>query len=182
MIVRTPPVLAMWMLRYLGSGYRGESLEGDLFEEYQHGRTPGWYRRQVFAAIFVAWGRNLRRAVSGTAATAVLRFLTEAAIILGSIAVAGKSRQLCSIQSMLSPTFIISLIALIALAQSVGNYLSLLRSRYSRKQTPIRRLVAAFALSALSAGTLTWAGTSSKASCVGYNCSCERSAASGVSK
>jgi hypothetical protein len=182
MTVRTPPTFAMWMLRHLGSGYQGESLEGDLFEEYQQGRAPGWYWRQVFAAIRLAWGRNLRRAVSGTAATAVLRFLTEAAIILGSITIAGKSRQLCSLQSMLSPTFIISLIAVIALAQSVGYYLSLLRSRYSRKQTPIRRLVAAFALSALSAGTLTWAGTSSKASCVAYNCSCERGPVSGVSK
>jgi hypothetical protein len=173
MTARMPPTLAMWLLRHLGSGYQGESLAGDLFEEYQHGRTSLWYWRQSFAAIFAARVRSVRTTMLRFAAPTILRLLAEVAIILAIVAVAGPSRQICSLQALLSPTFIITLSAVIALAQAVGHYLSQRRSQSGRKQSRINRLIAAFALSALSAGTLTWAGTTSRASCVAQMCSCQ---------
>ena len=54
MTMRQPPALAAWLLKQFVSGYRSESLSGDLFEEYQTGRTPGWYWREVIAALLVS--------------------------------------------------------------------------------------------------------------------------------
>jgi hypothetical protein len=173
MTVRMPPALAMWLLRHVGSGYQSESLEGDLFEEFQHGRAPRWYWRQVLIAIFVARVRSLRAVMLRFAVPIVLRLFTEIAIILGSVAVAAQSRQVCSVQALLSPAFIITLVGVIALAQSVGYYLSLRRSTRSTKQPRIRHLVTAFTLAALSVGTLTWAGTTSKTLCVTQQCACQ---------
>ena len=173
MSLRTPPMLATWLLRHLGSDYHGESLEGDLFEEYQHGRSRLWYWRQTGAAIFIGRVRSIRTAMLRFTAAVTLRLLTEAAIVLGLTVVAGQSRRLCSLHSMLTPVFIISLIAVLALAQSIGCYLSLRRSPRSEKQPRLSHLAAAFALSALSVGTLTWAGTTGKSSCVSRQCSCQ---------
>jgi hypothetical protein len=39
MSLRKPPAVATWLLRHLGPGYHNESLAGDLFEEYQLGRS-----------------------------------------------------------------------------------------------------------------------------------------------
>lgn len=175
MSLRTPPMLATWLLRHLGSDYHCGSLEGDLFEEYQHGRSRLWYWRQTGVAIFVGRVRSIRTAMLRRTAAATLRLLTEAAIFLGLTGVAGQSRQLCSLHSVLTPVFIITLIAVLALAQSIGCYLSLCRSPRSEKQPRLSHLAAAFALSALSVGTLTWAGTTGKSSCVSQQCSCHGS-------
>jgi hypothetical protein len=173
MTMRRPPALAMWLLRHAGSGYRSESLQGDLFEEYQHGRAPWWYWRQVLVAICVARVRGLRAVLSRFAVPAVLRLFTEIAILLGGVVVAAQSRQVCSVQALLlSPTFIVTLVGLIALAQAVGYYLSLRRSTRSTKQPRIRHLLTAFTLATLSLGTLTWAGTTSNTLCVGEQCVC----------
>ena len=51
--VRSPPVLASWLLAHLATGYRRESLVGDLLEQYQEGQSAGWYWRQV--AIALGW-------------------------------------------------------------------------------------------------------------------------------
>jgi hypothetical protein len=48
-----PPRVATWLARLLVSGARGESLIGDLVEQYSQGRSWGWYWRQVLAAIVV---------------------------------------------------------------------------------------------------------------------------------
>jgi hypothetical protein len=47
--VREPPKLATALLRRFGPD--GPGLAGDLLETYQSGNSPGWYRRQVIAAI-----------------------------------------------------------------------------------------------------------------------------------
>jgi hypothetical protein len=173
MTVRMPPTLATWLLRHLGSGYHGESLEGDLFEEYQQGRGRLWYWKQTCVAICSARARSVRMAMPGFGAVAILRLLTEVAILLGITVLAGQSRQLCSLHSVLSPVFMLTLIAVLALAQSIGYYLSLQRSRRSSRQPRLSHAVTAFALSALSVGTLTWAGTTGKAQCVSQQCSCQ---------
>ena len=54
MTLRRPPRLAAWLLKRFASGYRSDSLSGDLLEEYQTGRTPGWYWREVIAALLVS--------------------------------------------------------------------------------------------------------------------------------
>jgi len=45
--------LATWMLEHLTPPPRNESLSGDLLEEFQSGRSAGWYWRQVVSAIVV---------------------------------------------------------------------------------------------------------------------------------
>jgi hypothetical protein len=57
---RIPPRLASWVLDHLGMRYRRESLTGDLFEEYQQGRSQLWYWHQVIAAVFAARTRPIR--------------------------------------------------------------------------------------------------------------------------
>jgi hypothetical protein len=93
--------MATWLLEHLGPGYRNESLVGDLFEEYEQGRTRAWYWRQAVVAIFIGRSISLRR------------LLARFAAFRGTSA--------------------------------------------SRRSTPIRRLLRVFALTALGAGTLTWA-------------------------
>jgi hypothetical protein len=111
---RQPSRIATWLLHRLGPSYHAESLRGDLFEEYQLGRTNAWYWRQTLAAICIGTVAALRRLMPRLAASALLRFLT----------VRSARRR---------PGFV-------------------------RKGTPIRRLSIAFVFTALSAGTLTWAG------------------------
>jgi len=51
MTVTDPPRLATWLLQRFASGSRGESLVGDLLEQYQQKRSPAWYWRQAVTAI-----------------------------------------------------------------------------------------------------------------------------------
>ena len=54
MTVTNPPRLATWLLQRFASGSRGESLVGDLLEQYQQKRSPAWYWRQVVIAILAS--------------------------------------------------------------------------------------------------------------------------------
>ena len=58
-----PPRLAVWLVEHLASPYQREALAGDLLEEYQHRRSPGWYWKQVGAVLAFAGARRLRAAV-----------------------------------------------------------------------------------------------------------------------
>ena len=95
MSIRVPPRMATWLLKHLGPGYRNESLSGDLYEEYQHDRTPAWYWRQTAVAIVIGRLRSLRVRLPKFVLTAVLRGLIELAAVLGGIALA-ESKALCS--------------------------------------------------------------------------------------
>jgi hypothetical protein len=75
MKLRNPPVIAAWLLRQLGSGYQGDSLAGDLFEEYQLGRSRRWYWKQTLAAIGIGQARRLRGAIPEVGAPRLLAFL-----------------------------------------------------------------------------------------------------------
>jgi hypothetical protein len=55
-----PPSLATWLLERWGSGPNREALAGDLIEQYQRGRPPGWYWRQVLRAILVGAVHDIR--------------------------------------------------------------------------------------------------------------------------
>jgi hypothetical protein len=55
-----PPHLATWLLQRCAAGPKGESLVGDLIEQYQRGRSGAWYWRQVLRAILVAAVLDIR--------------------------------------------------------------------------------------------------------------------------
>ena len=51
MTASRPPRLADWLLDRVASGRNGESLVGDLHEQFGRGRSNGWYWRQTATAI-----------------------------------------------------------------------------------------------------------------------------------
>jgi hypothetical protein len=55
-----PPSIATWVLEHLTFGDRNDALSGDLLEEFQSGRSSGWYWRQVLAAIATSYLREVR--------------------------------------------------------------------------------------------------------------------------
>jgi hypothetical protein len=175
MTLRAPPRIAAWLLKHLGPSYRNESLAGDLFEEYQLNRTPAWYWRQVAAAICIGRAMGLRKivravvAVPRFAVSATLRFSIEAAALIGSLALAEQVRRTCPVGGTADIGWIISVVAGIALCFSVGAYVlfcippALRRHSASGGSATVKRLMGVFAITALSAGTLTWAGSTPRA-------------------
>jgi hypothetical protein len=180
--VRIPPRAATWLLQHLGPRYRNDSLAGDLYEEFQLNRTRAWYWRQVIAAICIGRTTSLRelvrrlsvpstavrrmtrsRVLSRLATSAILRVSTEATALLGVMALAEQLRSRCSPGQLLEVASVATLVGGIGLCLSFGSYLSLCiasrqqRTSATRRRTPIRRLMGVFAVTALSAGTLTWA-------------------------
>jgi hypothetical protein len=105
--------------------------------------------------------------LSGLATSGILRFSTEGAALIGALALAEQFRRACSSGGMSDTVWMVTLVAGIGLCMSIGSYLSLCRfaarrrTAAPRRNTPIKRLMGVFAVTALSAGTLTWAsGTS----------------------
>jgi hypothetical protein len=156
--------MATWLVERLGPDYRNESLAGDLFEEYQWDRTRAWYWRQAIVAVCIGRAASLRKWLPQLTASALLRFLTEAAGLLGIMALSQQFRQACASAWMLDFASLVGLLAGIGLCVSLGFYISLsLGSTFRsasepRRSSPIKRLLSVFAVTALSAGTLTWAG------------------------
>src|SRR5579863_6192750 len=56
-----PPLIALWILEHLTPPERDEALAGDLLEEFQSGRSNGWFWRQALTAWAGAWGRYIAR-------------------------------------------------------------------------------------------------------------------------
>lgn len=54
MTASRPPRLADWLLHRLTFGMRGDSIIGDLHEQYERGRSVGWYWRQTITTILVS--------------------------------------------------------------------------------------------------------------------------------
>lgn len=54
MTARRLPRLARWLVEHFASSYQREALVGDLFEEYQRGRSRLWYWRQAGLALLYA--------------------------------------------------------------------------------------------------------------------------------
>jgi hypothetical protein len=153
---RMPPKLASWILKHCSSPFHGESLEGDLFEQYQEGRSRTWYWKQVTAVIWVAGGRLLRNLPWNGTARLLSRGLVEVAAVLGALVIADRARRTASIAEMMSPTFVCTLTVLLAVA-AVGVLTSIWARRRRRQERAISALMLAFGAVALSAGALTWA-------------------------
>lgn len=59
MNAKNPPKLATWVLTHLDLGTHGDSLAGDLLEQYAQGRSRLWYWRQVGVAVWIhTWRRR----------------------------------------------------------------------------------------------------------------------------
>lgn len=178
MIHRQPPALALWLLRHLGPRYRNESLEGDLFEQYQQEANRSWYWQQTMVAMMLAAANWMRTYLVRIVTTSSLRLLTEIAAFVGALVLTQQFRQACAARLLLDPTLLVTIAATIALAASFSFYLyvcigRLRRDRLAPRQAPYRRLLAAFLVTALSAGTLTWASTRSEPHCAAPQpCAC----------
>jgi hypothetical protein len=60
MTLRHPPQFAGRLLKRLVPAQDHDVLLGDLYEEYQRGRSVVWYWLQILAAIVVCWWRDVR--------------------------------------------------------------------------------------------------------------------------
>jgi hypothetical protein len=83
MIRSSLPHLATWLLQRFAFGPQGESLIGDIVEQYQQGRPRWWYWRQTLATVIfgsATWLRaHPRRAFRAVVLlTTVASFLIEA--------------------------------------------------------------------------------------------------------
>ncbi len=158
MIERKAPKLALWILERWGSPYHGESLTGDLIEEYREGRSRAWYWKQVLAAIVIARGRFIRTMPWFAAGRLISRLVAETAAVLAMAVVVDQARRTQSFAELMSHTFVGTLIALLAVA-SLGFVISNRDRKQTQAHPAISTLMLTFGVIALGAGTLTWADT-----------------------
>lgn len=165
MTMREPPRLAAWLLQRLVASARSEPLLGDLFEEYQAGRTSAWYWRETIVALLIFARREALERLRHRSAPVILRVLAQFGLLISLIALSESYRQRCR-----APPFLLNgsilLLACAALALAVTALLdwrwSLLRAGRSPAQRLFLRLsVVAFAAIGFSGGAVTWASTTS---------------------
>ena len=170
MIERAPPKLALWLLKVWGSPYHNESLAGDLFEQYQDGRSRAWCWRQVCAAILAARWRFIRTMPWMAAGRLVSRLIAQTAAVLACVVIVDQARRTHSLAEMMNRTFISTLMMLIVVA-AIGLLISI-RTRRKQVHAVFHALLLAFGVIALGVGTLTWAGTLRGNSCPTPACVC----------
>lgn len=103
MKTRMPPRAATWLLIRCGSDFYGESLAGDLCEQYQDGRSRWWYWRQVAVAIFLARTRFLRQS-AWTVMDAMLTAFAMIALGIGTLTWATAVKQKPEASRQCAPT------------------------------------------------------------------------------
>ncbi len=103
MKTRMPPRAATWLLICWGSDFYGESLAGDLCEQYQEGRSRWWYWRQVAAAIFLARTRFLRQS-AWTVVDAMVAAFAMIALGVGTLTWATAVKQKAEPPRQCAPT------------------------------------------------------------------------------
>jgi hypothetical protein len=62
----TPPA-ATWFLKRFGPKPESETVMGDLYEQYQYGRSRSWYWQQVLAIVFLRFYRRMPEALASKA-------------------------------------------------------------------------------------------------------------------
>jgi hypothetical protein len=170
---RLPPKLASWLLHHGTSAYHRESLEGDLIELLQQGRSRAWYWRQVAAAIASAQGRRVRSLPWGAVARIVLYCFAEAAAVIAALTIADRARHAHSFAEMMSGSFVLTLAVWITAAAT--GFLTLIRTA-KRRQAPaaVNMLMLIFGVIALGVGTLTWANSVLGDACPSVACVCPK--------
>lgn len=164
MTIRKVPSLPTWLLNRLVSSNLREALLGDLFEEYQAGRTAGWYWRETLAALAVSIRRQGRGLLSHRGAQSVLALSAQALLFVWIVALSEQYRQRCNAPATLfSGAIIPTLCAGVVLIAIAAVSLSPLRRQFrmTARSGLVRLSIAVFAAIGLSGGALTWASTAS---------------------
>jgi hypothetical protein len=158
MIERDPPALALWLLKSCGSAYHGESLAGDLIEQYGEGRSRAWLWRQVAVAIVAGRLRFLRRIPWTTACAMLSRILAEVAAVLALTLIVDQARRTHSFGQMMTRSFVGAIAALSVMA-IVAFLVSIRTHRRRQTHAAVNALMLVFGVIALGLGTITWADT-----------------------
>lgn len=165
MTIRKVPALPTWLLNRCVSGNRRDALLGDLFEEYQAGRTASWYWRETLVALFLSTRRHARGLFSCRGTQPILAFTAQSLLFVWIVTLSEQYRQHCATSpTLLSPPNIPILCAGVALITiALMAWLGPLRRhiRVSARSGLVRLSVAVFAAVGLSGGALTWASTAS---------------------
>jgi len=167
-----PPKLATWLLERLTSGYHNDPLAGDLIEEYGRGRSRVWYWRQVLIAILVSTRRTVAPRILYAARRVLFHLAAEVSAVLVIITSVDLFRRMHACGKSWTPIFIESVAFLVALALTAF-LLSRPRLGSTRRHPLTNRAVAAIALVALGAGTLTWAAAV-RSTCETDACLCSK--------
>lgn len=165
MMMRKPPPLADWLLKRFVSGYRREALLGDLLEEYQAGRTPGWYWRETIVAVLVCARRKVYQLISHPRIRAVAGLAAQLALLTWTVLLSEEYRQLCPARPAALSGSIIAVTCVGATGLAIALVLRLSSQRralrISRRPGVIRLSVAAFTAVGFCSGALSWASTTS---------------------
>lgn len=165
MTIRKMPLLPTWLLNRLVSGTQREALLGDLFEEYQAGRTVGWYWREALVAVYVSLGRRVRELLSYRTAQSILALMAQSILVVWMVALAEQYRQDCPALPALFGDAAIPMLSAGAaqIAIAVAVWLSPLcrHIRMNARSGLVRLSVAIFATIGLSGAAITWASTAS---------------------
>jgi hypothetical protein len=154
--------IAIWLLARIASKYQRDALIGDLTEEYAQGRSRRWLWVQVFAALRVRGASCLRRSFRVSPGT-VLLFACQvtAASALVALIIAWRRSDAPGVLLRLACFTALAMLSsgLVAFRLARGGSFSPLKNGWA-----VKKLLAAFAVLALSTATLTWAGTATSPS------------------
>lgn len=163
-MTRAPPAAAAWLLRRLVAADRSDALLGDLFEEYQAGRTTGWYWRETLIALFISMRQGVARALACPRSHFILALLAQSVLIVWISALAQQYPQQCpALPTLLSGSMALVLsLGLIQIAMALLTWFRPLgrHVRLRLKSGLIRLSLAALIALGFGGGALTWAGTS----------------------
>lgn len=167
MMLREPPRIAAWLLQQFVTTRRRDSLLGDLFEEFQTGRSCGWYWRETLTALLVHARSEARELLAKRAAQALLVATVQSAPWVYIFVLLEQYGRRCpSLPLLLSrSTVLVTCAGIAGVAIAAALRLGSLRHPVQalRRRVLLRLSVVAFAALGFGAGAATWAGT---ASCV----------------
>ncbi|MGA2191522.1 MAG: hypothetical protein ABSH33_23675 [Steroidobacteraceae bacterium] len=169
-----PPRVALWIVERCGPNYQGESLTGDLIEQFQLGKSRWWFWKEAAAAVLIAQFRRIQEIPLLPALRVVLRILMETTIVVGACAIVDQSRRIHSFREILMPHFMVTMAVLVATAAVTVGLFDWM-SRQKPVTTVLKSLVAAFAVIALGFGALAWAATTRDTACQSDACACANS-------
>lgn len=162
---RQVPAIPTWLLSRFVTCERGNALLGDLFEEYQAGRTTGWYWRETLAALLVSVQSYGRRLLSYGDIQLLAALIAPTLLFAGMVILSEEYRQHCPASPvLLSGSAVLTLCAgvpAIAIAFVLG--FSPLRRGWLVNPRPVlvSLSVAVFAAIGFGGSALAWASAAS---------------------